>query len=183
MKGPALVVAGPGSGKTTVIIERILNLIREHDVEPENILAIAFTNAAADEMKDRINKHLLDQSEPKICTLHSFGKEIITTHYEMLGFSTEPETWDAKKIGKIIRNEKRLLKRETQSVDVAIYKFEGRTSKRVYIGQSIKPKEREKEHRNNSSNRGLRDALKYGDEIFDFTPEIDIAKGANAYAA
>lgn len=44
-KGPAFVVAGPGSGKTTVIKGRILHLIREHKVEPENILAIAFTNA------------------------------------------------------------------------------------------------------------------------------------------
>ncbi|MYG00483.1 AAA family ATPase, partial [Candidatus Poribacteria bacterium] len=40
--GPAIVVAGPGSGKTTVVTERILNLIQSHNIPPKNILAIAF---------------------------------------------------------------------------------------------------------------------------------------------
>ena len=180
-EGPALVVAGPGSGKTTIIIERIMNLIHEHNVDPTQILAIAFTNPAADEMNDRINKRLLDHKKPKICTLHRFGKELITAHYELLEFNEEPEPWNAKHIAKIVSDEKELLKRETQSVDVAIYKFEGRMTKRVYIGQSINPSHREKEHRIKSSNKGLRDALKYGDEIFDFKP-FDCVKGANAYS-
>lgn len=51
---PALVVAGPGSGKTTVIKERILNLVREHNIDPSRILAIALTNTAAEEMKKRL---------------------------------------------------------------------------------------------------------------------------------
>lgn len=52
-KGPALVIAGPGSGKTTVITHRIRNLIEEHGVSPSEILVITFTKMAAHEMKQR----------------------------------------------------------------------------------------------------------------------------------
>lgn len=58
--GPALVTAGPGSGKTTVITERIRYLVRERSVDPGGILTITFTNAAAEEMKRRTGKLLPD---------------------------------------------------------------------------------------------------------------------------
>ncbi|MBQ7464331.1 MAG: UvrD-helicase domain-containing protein, partial [Lachnospiraceae bacterium] len=58
--GPALVTAGPGSGKTTVITERIRYLVRERSVDPGGILTITFTNAAAEEMKRRTGKILPD---------------------------------------------------------------------------------------------------------------------------
>lgn len=51
--GPMLVLAGPGSGKTYTITERIKRLVNEHDVAPGNILVITFTKAAAAEMKQR----------------------------------------------------------------------------------------------------------------------------------
>ena len=51
--GPALILAGPGSGKTTVITHRVLELIRVHGVPPPDILVITFTRAAADEMQAR----------------------------------------------------------------------------------------------------------------------------------
>lgn len=55
-KGPMLVLAGPGSGKTLVITRRTQNLIEEYGVKPDNILVITFTKAAAEEMKERFNK-------------------------------------------------------------------------------------------------------------------------------
>jgi len=54
--GPAIVIAGPGSGKTTVITARILNLIQAHNVLPSQILTIAFNRQAVEEMETRIRR-------------------------------------------------------------------------------------------------------------------------------
>lgn len=169
----ALVVAGPGSGKTTVIKERILNLVHKHNVDPKNILAIAFTNTAADEMQDRLRKADLKGSEPTICTLHVFGKDIITEHYKEAGFSQKPNNiWDDKKIGQIINREKSWLNRENDEKRVAIYKIEDMTTHQCYIGQTINPDRRKEEHFNHSSNRRLREAIQQkGKEVFDFSYE------------
>jgi DNA helicase II / ATP-dependent DNA helicase PcrA len=53
-KGPRLVIAGPGAGKTRVIIEKCVYLINETGIKPENILVTTFTNKARDELYDRL---------------------------------------------------------------------------------------------------------------------------------
>ncbi|OON93877.1 MAG: hypothetical protein ATN31_05065 [Candidatus Epulonipiscioides saccharophilum] len=77
-KGAVLVIAGPGSGKTTVIIERINYMINSLKVNPANILVITFTNAAAQEMKIRFNTKY-DNDQVTFGTFHSTFFKILKT--------------------------------------------------------------------------------------------------------
>ena len=73
--GPLLVNAGPGSGKTRVIIERVTHLVRS-GIQPSEILCLTFSEKAADEMKQRLEK-LIDVTEMEISTFHSFTKNVL----------------------------------------------------------------------------------------------------------
>ena len=95
--GPAIVVAGPGSGKTAVVTARILNLIQTHNIPPSKILAIAFNRKAVEEMENRIVRGLTSKGTlPVIHTLHAFGKDIITQNYKQAGFEHHPEIWSGE---------------------------------------------------------------------------------------
>jgi len=85
--GPILIVAGAGSGKTTVLTNRVAYLIDEVGVDPESILAITFTNKAAKEMKDRMLSMLGPLAyKIQISTFHSFGLLILKEYGNLLGF-------------------------------------------------------------------------------------------------
>ncbi len=85
--GPLLILAGAGSGKTSVLTKRVAYLIKEKNVNPKNIVAITFTNKAAKEMKERIIKEVgNDGYNIQISTFHSFGLRIIKENYEKLGY-------------------------------------------------------------------------------------------------
>jgi DNA helicase-2/ATP-dependent DNA helicase PcrA len=87
--GPAIILAGPGTGKTHVLTTRIANLIRGNNINPGSILAITFTNKAAREMTDRleslVDKQILNNL--RICTFHAFGLSIIKAYLSNSGIT------------------------------------------------------------------------------------------------
>src|SRR5262249_55299206 len=98
-KGPLLVLAGAGAGKTRVIAHRILNIISEGNA-PEQILAITFTNKAAREMRERVEGLLREmpgstgEKPPFISTFHSLGLAIIKENCRALGLKRFPAIYD-----------------------------------------------------------------------------------------
>ena len=94
-EGPVLVLAGAGSGKTTVLVNRIAYMISEKHIRPWNILAITFTNKAAREMKDRIERLLGDtEKDMWIGTFHSVCVRILRSCIDLLGYSRDFVIYD-----------------------------------------------------------------------------------------
>ena len=87
--GAMLVVAGPGTGKTGVITHRIVHLIRNHQIPPDQILAVTFTNKAAQEMFERIKDPLgMTQGlDVRIHTFHAFCVRLLRDHAEEIGLN------------------------------------------------------------------------------------------------
>ncbi len=95
VSGPALVLAGAGSGKTRALTHRIAYLIEE-GINPWNILAITFTNKAADEMRERVDRLVETGAESIwISTFHSMCVRILRRHIEYLGYGTDFTVYDS----------------------------------------------------------------------------------------
>ena len=93
--GALLILAGAGSGKTTVLVNRIAYIIETKNIHPYNILAITFTNKAANEMKERVNRLIGELSrEMWICTFHTACVRILRSHIGILGFSNDFVIYD-----------------------------------------------------------------------------------------
>ena len=93
--GPLLVVAGAGSGKTRVLTHRIAHLIEQHQVSPHQILAITFTNKAAQEMRDRIGRLIGPVAEKMwISTFHSACVRMLRRDAQLLGYPSAFTIYD-----------------------------------------------------------------------------------------
>ena len=115
--GPTLVIAGAGSGKTRVLTTRIAYLIKEKKVDPKSILAITFTNKAAEEMKLRVCNMLGDIGNIiQISTFHSFGLKIIKENLAKFNLTKEFTILDSDDSLLII---KKIMK--DNDIDIKIY--------------------------------------------------------------
>jgi len=88
ISGPILILAGAGSGKTRVIVSRIAYMVKKRGIPASNILAVSFTNKAANEMKERVAE-MLDSSERKgltLSTFHSLGVKMLKEDIGRLGY-------------------------------------------------------------------------------------------------
>lgn len=94
-KGPLLILAGAGSGKTRVLTHRIAWLISEHRVQPWNILALTFTNKAAGEMRERVDNIVGSGADQIwVSTFHSTCVRILRRYIEVLGYSRSFTIYD-----------------------------------------------------------------------------------------
>ena len=103
-EGPLLVLAGAGSGKTRVLTHRIAYLIEEKGTNPWNIMAITFTNKAAEEMRNRVDRLIGFGSESIwVATFHSTCARILRRYIDQIGFGTNFSIYDTDDQKAVIR--------------------------------------------------------------------------------
>lgn len=122
--GPLLVVAGAGSGKTRTLTSRLARLIADKEAKPEQILAITFTNKAADEMKSRVEQllkreGLMQAGHPFVGTFHSFGASVLRSHAALCGRTPSFSIYDGDDAMRVVRKIVRLSGGDTGKAAVA----------------------------------------------------------------
>lgn len=104
-EGPSLVIAGAGSGKTKVLTHKIAYLIQEKNIKPWNILAITFTNKAANEMKERVENLVGEVSRDMwIGTFHAICVRILRKYIDRIGYESSFVIFDTSDQRTMIKN-------------------------------------------------------------------------------
>jgi DNA helicase-2/ATP-dependent DNA helicase PcrA len=103
-QGAVLVLAGAGSGKTRVLTHRVAYLINNSGVSPYNIIAITFTNKAAEEMKDRLINMLGDISGMWVCTIHSMCNRILRQFADRIGYTKAFSIYDEEDKRRVLKD-------------------------------------------------------------------------------
>ena len=117
-EGPVLILAGAGSGKTRVLTHRIAYLIEEQEVNPWNIMAITFTNKAAGEMRERVDKIVGYGSESVwVSTFHSSCVRILRRHIDRIGYTGNFTIYDTDDQKSVMKDICRRLQ-----IDTKVYK-------------------------------------------------------------
>ena len=103
-RGPVLILAGAGSGKTRVLTRRVVNLVLEHRAPPSSILAVTFTNKAAQEMRERLDKLLGSKAAQLwVSTFHSAGLRILRRHATKLDYLNDFVVYDDQDVRGVLR--------------------------------------------------------------------------------
>lgn len=104
-EGRVLILAGAGSGKTSVLTHRIAHLINEKGALPSQILGLTFTNKAAGEMRERVAKMIGSKKakEVSLCTFHSFCMQVLRKEIHHLGYTNKFSLYDEKDIRRLAK--------------------------------------------------------------------------------
>jgi DNA helicase-2/ATP-dependent DNA helicase PcrA len=138
--GPVLILAGAGSGKTRVITYRVAHLIEDRGVRPEQILAVTFTNKAADQMKSRVRNLLraVRSGDPLISTFHSLCVRILRREIEALNYTRDFTIYDesdqiqvVKAAMKDLKVDDRLVTAKTIQSRISHAKNHGKTAQNL----------------------------------------------------
>lgn len=132
VKGPLLIIAGAGSGKTKTLTTRVVYLLREIKIRPQNILAVTFTNKAAQEMKERITHALTGGQDvkigyynmPVVGTFHSLCVRILRSEIEHLGYGKNFQIIDDQ-------DQLALLKKITRELEIDEKQFNPRAFREI----------------------------------------------------
>jgi DNA helicase-2/ATP-dependent DNA helicase PcrA len=139
-EGPVLILAGAGSGKTRVITYRVAHLIENLQTRPDSILAVTFTNKAADQMKFRVRNLLQGprSGDPLISTFHSFCVRLLRREIEALGYHRDFTIYDesdqlqvVKAAMKDLKVEERIVTPKTIQSRISHAKNHGKTAKQL----------------------------------------------------
>ncbi|MBR2682923.1 MAG: UvrD-helicase domain-containing protein [Atopobiaceae bacterium] len=103
-RGPLLVLAGAGSGKTRVLTNRIAHMIADEGVRPWQVMAITFTNKAAAEMRERLAKLVPNTRGMWVCTFHAMCVRILRENAELLGYNGNFTIYDDDDSRRLVRN-------------------------------------------------------------------------------
>ncbi|GAB4303241.1 MAG: UvrD-helicase domain-containing protein [Desulfuromonadia bacterium] len=115
-EGPLLVLAGAGSGKTRVIVHRIVWLIRERRIPAQSILAVTFTNKAAGEMRERVEQMLGGGEMPLIGTFHATCARILRRDIDRIGYDRNFVIYDDKDSERLLKGVYRDLKIDEKKI-------------------------------------------------------------------
>ncbi len=134
LEGPLLILAGAGSGKTRVLTHRIANIIVNRLAEPQNILAVTFTNKAAKEMRERalnlLHKlNLYSSQPPLISTFHSFCVQVLRSYIHILEYSPDFTIYDRADQLALVRKIFKKLNLDTKTYSVQAFLSTINTSK------------------------------------------------------
>ena len=118
-KGPLLVLAGAGSGKTRVLTHRIAYIIQHEQVQPWRILAITFTNKAAKEMRERLEMLLSETMRGMwVCTFHAMCSRILREHADVLGYTSNFVVYDDSDSKRLVKTIMDDLELDTKKLSI-----------------------------------------------------------------